>query len=66
MASLIAAGSGLGPVLAGLIFDHYDSCGPFLVLGVIGSVVASALIMSPGSYPDWMRRVAPAAAPAAA
>lgn len=53
MASLIAAGSGLGPVLAGVIFDAYGSYGPFLIFGIFASLFSSALIISLGAYPDW-------------
>jgi predicted MFS family arabinose efflux permease len=56
MASLIAAGSGLGPVLAGLIFDTYGSYDPFLIFGIFASLFSSALIISLGSYPDWQTR----------
>lgn len=53
MASLIAAGSGLGPVAAGLIFDSYGSYDPFLVIGIVASIVSSGLVISLGPYPDW-------------
>jgi predicted MFS family arabinose efflux permease len=53
MASLIAAGSGLGPVAAGLIFDSYGSYDPFLVIGIVASIVSSGLIISLGAYPVW-------------
>lgn len=53
MASLIAAGSGLGPVLAGYIFDVYGSYAPFLIFGIIASVVSAGLIVSLGAYPQW-------------
>jgi predicted MFS family arabinose efflux permease len=55
MASLIAAGSGLGPVLAGFVFDAYGGYGPFLIFGIIASVVSALLIMSLGAYPDWKK-----------
>lgn len=58
MASLIAAGSGLGPVVAGLVFDSYGSYGPFLVFGVIGSLFSGVLIYGVGNYPDWSRKPA--------
>jgi predicted MFS family arabinose efflux permease len=55
MASLIAAGSGLGPVLAGLVFDTYGSYDPFLIFGIAASIFASGLIVSLGAYPIWAR-----------
>lgn len=56
MASLIAAGSGLGPVIAGLIFDTYGSYDPFLVFGVAGTLFSAFLIFGLGDYPEWRRR----------
>jgi predicted MFS family arabinose efflux permease len=53
MASLIAAGSGLGPVLAGLVFDQYGTYVPFLYFGVAGTLVSAFLLTGLGSYPDW-------------
>jgi predicted MFS family arabinose efflux permease len=55
MASLIAAGSGLGPVLAGWVFDEYGSYAPFLLFGIAASVVSALLIISLGAYPDWSK-----------
>lgn len=57
IASLIAAGSGLGPVLAGLIFDTYGSYQPFLIGGVAGSILSGLLIFSLRDYPEWARKV---------
>jgi MFS family permease len=53
IASLIAAGSGLGPVLAGLTYDTFGSYNPFLVAGIIGSLFCGALIASLRDYPRW-------------
>ena len=55
MASLIAAGSGLGPVLAGLVFDEYGSYAPFLIFGIAASIFSGLLILSLGAYPDWSK-----------
>jgi MFS family permease len=63
MASLIAAGSGLGPVMAGYIFEHHGSYAPFLIFGIIASIVSALLIMSLGAYPDWNRSSAEQAKP---
>ena len=60
LASLIAAGSGLGPVLAGLIYDTYGSYFPFLVFGMVGSLFSAWLIFGLGDYPKFEER--PAAA----
>lgn len=53
IASLIAAGSGLGPVLAGLTYDVFGSYNPFLVAGITGSLLCGALIASLSDYPSW-------------
>ncbi|MCB2079890.1 MAG: MFS transporter [Novosphingobium sp.] len=63
MASLIAAGSGLGPVIAGWIYDVYGGYGPYLWMGLIGTLVSSVLIFGLGDYPDWNKREDPALAP---
>lgn len=62
MASLIALGSGLGPVVAGMIYDASGGYGPFLIFGVIGTLFSSVLIFGLGDYPQWSKRTEPAAA----
>lgn len=56
LASLIAAGSGLGPVLAGAIYDIYGNYGPFLMIGIVGSLFSSWLIFGLGDYPKFEER----------
>jgi predicted MFS family arabinose efflux permease len=53
LASLIAAGSGLGPVLAGAIYDIYGNYGPFLMFGIAGTLFSSWLIFGLGDYPRF-------------
>ncbi|MDG2002163.1 MAG: MFS transporter [Novosphingobium sp.] len=53
MASLLAAGSGLGPLVAGQVFDQYGSYVPFLYFGVVGTLVSAFLLAGLPSYPDW-------------
>lgn len=53
MNSVVSLGSGLGPVLAGLIFDLSGGYEAFLVIGVIVSAIAGMLIASLPAYPDW-------------
>lgn len=53
MASLIAAGSGLGPVIAGQVFDVSGSYDAFLWFGLVGTVASSSLLFMLGPYPDW-------------
>lgn len=58
MASLIAAGSGLGPLVAGVIFDVYGGYDPYLWFGIVGTLVSAWLIFGLGAYPAWHRREA--------
>lgn len=46
MTSVVALGSGLGPMVAGFIFDVTGGYGPFLIAGVIGCVISGALILT--------------------
>lgn len=55
MASLIAAGSGLGPVLGGLVYDHFGNYVPFLIFGIAGTLLSAVLIYGVGEYPEWMK-----------
>jgi predicted MFS family arabinose efflux permease len=53
MASLIAAGSGLGPLVGGWIYDTYGSYDPFLIFGIVGTLFSSFLIFGLPDYPNW-------------
>ena len=53
MATLIAAGSGLGPWAAGKIFDSYGSYQPFLWIGVAGSLIGGLIIAGMSRQPEW-------------
>ena len=53
MASIIALGSGLGPVLGGFVYDLYGSYTPFLLAGIAGSLLSGFLIFGLGQYPVW-------------
>lgn len=53
IAALVALASGLGPVLAGLIYDIAGGYGPFLVVGAIGCVIGGSLLVSLPAYPRW-------------
>ena len=57
MASLIALGGGLGPLLAGIVFDTYGTYDPLIIASVIGTFVAAAMIFGLGKYPEWNRPV---------
>jgi len=56
MASLIAAGSGLGPLLGGLIYDYYGTYDPYLWFGIFGTLVSAFVIFGLGDYPEWVKR----------
>lgn len=53
MASLISLGAGLGPLLASICYDAFSSYNPFLIVGVIGSLLSGYLILRLGDYPQW-------------
>ena len=60
MASLIAAGSGLGPLVAGFIFDVHGSYDPYLWFGIVGTLISAFLIFGLGDYPEWRKSEAEA------
>ncbi len=53
MSSLVALGGGLGPFVAGLIYDAYGSYDPLILACTVGTFIAAALIVGLGPYPDW-------------
>lgn len=61
MNSLVAFGSGAGPVLAGLAYDSAGSYGVFLIVGTIGSLLCGILLLTLPTYPDWQEKDAPQA-----
>lgn len=56
MASLIAAGAGLGPVLGGLIYDTWGSYIPMLWGGFVITLISAFLLFGLGDYPDWKKK----------
>lgn len=56
MASLIAAGSGLGPLMGGFIYDFYGSYDPYLWVGIVGTLISAVLIFGLPDYPAWVKR----------
>lgn len=55
MAALIAAGSGLGPVLAGWLYDWTGNYTAFLVVGTAGALFSGLLILSMPKYPVFAK-----------
>ncbi len=53
MAAMVAFASGLGPWLAGVVYDKFGGYGPFLWAGVFGCVVSGVLLVTLPRYPDW-------------
>lgn len=56
MNSLVAFGSGAGPVLAGLAYDSSGNYGTFLIVGTIGSLLCGILLLTLPAYPEWQPR----------
>lgn len=49
--SLVAFGSGVGPMLAGFVYDSAGNYGAFLLAGTVGCVLCGLLIMTLPRYP---------------
>lgn len=55
MAALMALASGVGPMIAGLIYDYFGGYEPFLAAGAIGCTLGGFLMISLPAYPAWQR-----------
>ena len=53
MASLLAFGTGAGPVVGGLVFDTFGSYRLLLILGIPACLLAGALVWRLGPYPEF-------------
>jgi MFS family permease len=53
MYSLVSLGSGLGPMIAGFVYDTTGGYAPFLLVGTVGCVLCGLLIFTLPRYPDW-------------
>lgn len=53
MSALVALASGLGPFVAGRIFDTMGGYGPFLWAGVVGCTLGGVLLVLLPAYPRW-------------
>lgn len=53
MVSLVAFGTGVGPLVAGLVYDITGSYVQFLIVGAAGSVFSGLLLATLPRYPDW-------------
>jgi len=59
VSSLILVGSGLGPLLAGAVFDRFGSYEPFLMFGIGATVLSAALVFTLPGYPEWSKPDSP-------
>jgi MFS family permease len=53
MTSVVAAGSGIGPVLAGVVFDQNGNYDAFLISGTVGCILCGALTLLLPAVPKW-------------
>lgn len=53
MGSLIALGSALGPLAAGMIYDMTGGYTPFMIAGTIGCLISGLVIFTLPDYPVW-------------
>lgn len=56
MSSLMALASGIGPMLAGFIYDSSGGYSLFLMAGTVGCAVGGLIIISMPAYPEWDKR----------
>ncbi len=56
MAACMAAASGLGPLTAGLNYDHLGGYGPFLLAGSVGCAIGGLIVISLPAYPQWKKK----------
>jgi predicted MFS family arabinose efflux permease len=53
MAACMAAASGLGPLVAGMVYDLSGGYEPFLLAGALGCAFGGVVIISLPAYPKW-------------
>lgn len=53
MSSLMALASGLGPLMAGWIYDTTGDYNLFLIIGAIGCAIGGAIMITMPAYPDF-------------
>lgn len=56
ISSLVALGSALGPLLAGIVYDVTGGYSPFLIAGTAGCIVCGLVLITLPGYPDWGSR----------
>jgi len=58
MASVLAIGTGVGPVVGGIVFDHFGSYEPLLRGGILAGLVCGLLVARLGPYPEFSNQSA--------
>lgn len=53
MTSMVALGTGLGPLTAGLVFDTYGNYSPFLITGALGCLLSGIVLLGLPSHRKW-------------
>jgi len=53
MSALVALASGLGPLVAGAIYDGFGGYEPFLWAGTVGCLLGGSLLVTLPAYPNW-------------
>ena len=53
LSAMVALAAGLGPMVAGVIYDVAGGYGPFLAAGVLGCLLGGALLITLPAYPKW-------------
>lgn len=53
MSAIVALASGLGPWIAGRVFDTMGGYEPFLWAGVVGSAIGGAILFTLPAFPQW-------------
>ena len=65
MSAVVTLGSGMGPYLAGLVYDLAGSYAPLLIIGIPASLLSGLLLFRLGPYPDLLPLSTTIDAPAA-
>jgi MFS family permease len=55
LTSIVSFGSGVGPMVAGFVYDTRGNYTQFLIAGTMGSIVCGLLIVTLPRYPQWFQ-----------
>jgi MFS family permease len=62
--SMVSLGAGVGPLMAGAIYDTTGNYDAFLLAGTVGLVLSGLMFLTLPRYPDWDERAKGALQPA--